>query len=700
MSLHMYCKTRCFGTATQRVLFGSFHEHGTRDMILVKNSSLEYCSILNISGKLVHSSFEQPAFGTILDARPLKCEWADDQEEGAEDDGDSGIKVATDAHEDDRGNSEETRGNARLQCLTRKGHARINGDHVAMLISDYGELVFCTVVGEPEKLIDFPYALSSTGRFECVAEVMLGKPGLDFTTANKKLALDPWSRAVAIASYQDQIDVLVLKPSMSRTKFNPVANTVSIEETGIIWHLEFLHTKSNQRDRVLLAAIIYSDIDRVCRVVLYNIDTSNPEAPSADLMGRLPMDQKMALPVLFFSVPFYPETLVLVTEEAVLIVRATDITSGNVFLPGAVMGRTIGHHLCTAYTLCANESDPRVYLGTTEGQLIRLDMHDLEAIALSCVQKVNPIGQHIQALDYLDLEDNDGNKMPAMALYTVGEGTNSQLLAVTDDEAIELQAIENRAPVMDAVDESNAHTAFKMTTCSGKDQDAQLNTVTYGCNTDLMETVPDWNGVTNLWTLNGGEHGVFLVGSSCYDTKIARVHNESDGLISTWPAIATSSSTIHAELMYPTCHKTDRINAERDALIVQVLADRLLLLDFESPDPLLVYHFKEGSKDSRTTAVFASVQHVFQEASHLLLCCTEGDQTGMHRVYVDYKNKKISRFEKQTDTWFAGHPSCFFADQFVLAFIGDYNGNLHMYNTGMDAKPWKLLNTCSKKKKG
>lgn len=77
----------------------------------------------------------------------------------------------------------------------------------------------------------------------------------------------------------------------------------------------------------------YSDIDRVCRIIVYSIDASNPLKASIKLVGRLPLDRsknkkdkqtikpdsniyflvETPLPVLLFPLPCYQESFMVVT---------------------------------------------------------------------------------------------------------------------------------------------------------------------------------------------------------------------------------------------------------------------------------------------------------------------------------------------------------------------------------------------------
>ncbi|ORX60522.1 hypothetical protein DM01DRAFT_265393, partial [Hesseltinella vesiculosa] len=285
---------------------------------------------------------------------------------------------------------------------------------------------------------------------------------------------------------QDRIDIFIMHQSMSRTHFEPVAGTAAIEEPGIIWHLDFLHTESQTWDRILMAAVVYSDLDRTCRIILYCIDASIPHNPTVELIGRLPMNQKMTLPVLFFSLPFLPEASVLVTEETISVIGANDIACGNVFYPSDI---------CTAYSFSANPASHRLLLGTAEGALLQLDLEKLDAIELSFLAMVNPIGQHMQSFGFTTLLNDDGSSSNVDFVFCCGESADSQLLGITLDEVIVLQSLVNRAPLTDAADTATQCQTAQMIVCSGQNEHGSLRTISYDCDSVVLaNTGTSWKG--------------------------------------------------------------------------------------------------------------------------------------------------------------------------------------------------------------
>jgi hypothetical protein len=59
----------------------------------------------------------------------------------------------------------------------------------------------------------------------------------------------------------------------------------------VIFHLQMSYISAKYTKFTCL----YSDIELVCRIVAYAIDTSNPENMTIERYGRLPIDQGMIL---------------------------------------------------------------------------------------------------------------------------------------------------------------------------------------------------------------------------------------------------------------------------------------------------------------------------------------------------------------------------------------------------------------------
>lgn len=145
---------------------------------------------------MLHSQLEQSTFGIINDAKLLPMEYEEDDSSGS-------------SMEQDQASAVEYQETSYSKKTRR--HARIQGNDIIVALSEYGKLVFMTIIQD-----------AMTRRFETVAEVHLDSPGLEYTKKGKKLAIDPCGRAIAIASFQDHFDILILDKTTSRIQFDPI----------------------------------------------------------------------------------------------------------------------------------------------------------------------------------------------------------------------------------------------------------------------------------------------------------------------------------------------------------------------------------------------------------------------------------------------------------------------------------------------
>lgn len=157
-------------------------------------------TVTDSNPNLLQSQLEQSTFGIINDAKILHVEF------------DQGCRSPTKQIEEyeEMSYSKKTR-----------NHSEVQGNDVIVALSEYGKLVFMTIIND-----------AFSKRFETLAEVYLDSPGLEYTKKGKKLAIDPSGRAIAIASFQDHFDILILDKSTSRIHFDPIIG-VSFTVIGV-----------------------------------------------------------------------------------------------------------------------------------------------------------------------------------------------------------------------------------------------------------------------------------------------------------------------------------------------------------------------------------------------------------------------------------------------------------------------------------
>lgn len=147
-------------------------------------------TVTDSNPNLLQSQLEQSTFGIINDAKILRVEF----------DQDCRLPAEQIEEYEEMNYSKKTR-----------NHSKVQGDDIIVALSEYGKLVFMTIIND-----------EFSKRFETLAEVYLDSPGLEYTKKGKKLAIDPNGRAIAIASFQDHFDILILDKSTSRIHFDPI----------------------------------------------------------------------------------------------------------------------------------------------------------------------------------------------------------------------------------------------------------------------------------------------------------------------------------------------------------------------------------------------------------------------------------------------------------------------------------------------
>ncbi|KAI9259708.1 mono-functional DNA-alkylating methyl methanesulfonate N-term-domain-containing protein [Helicostylum pulchrum] len=358
---------------------------------------------------LLKRQLQQSTFGTIIDTQLLRCLFTETADT---------TTTATTLEEEfyeDIPYSKKIR-----------NHAMIQGRDVLVALSEYGKLMFMTIHSDLDLGVK---------RFETMTEVYLDSPGLEYTKVGKKLAVDPYSRAIAIGSFQDFFDILILNETMSRVKFDPIIGRGSECEMGIIWHMEFLYTETTSMERILLALVIYNDIDRSCRIVIYEIDASNIDNVTIDKVGRLPLERNTPLPLLLIPLKFRPEAFLLVTEQQVCLLTADDLTCGNVLYPSTPIPKQFKSTECPLFTAYASHLDSTqeyIYLGSAEGCLYRLEISSTGEMTWTTIEQTNQISQSMCMLGTINMMDqnNDNEITNADIILYSGESADSQVIAV------------------------------------------------------------------------------------------------------------------------------------------------------------------------------------------------------------------------------------------------------------------------------
>ncbi|KAI7861240.1 mono-functional DNA-alkylating methyl methanesulfonate N-term-domain-containing protein [Spinellus fusiger] len=292
-----------------------------------------------------------------------------------------------------------------------------------------------------------------------------------------------------------------MNDTMSRSNFSPVMGRGSISEDGILWQMEFLLTQTPSPTRIVMALIVYSDIDKLCRVVVYAFNATDPRRIAYERIGRLPLERNTPLPVLLISLKYLPEAFLVVTESHLCLLTSEDTVCGNVQYPTSLIPRDTGRSIWSE-----------------EGHLYRIDIHEFETVQWTLVANVNPIGQSMCILNTVIRENTDGITRMFDTLLYAGEGADSQIIEVErssftcSQEFKVLQSFINRAPLHDfQIVSDDAERQDKIIACTGQTQSGVVNVIRQGYQTTLI-SVPntDWDLVTKVWSVQLQIYSVML----------------------------------------------------------------------------------------------------------------------------------------------------------------------------------------------
>ncbi|KAI8354154.1 mono-functional DNA-alkylating methyl methanesulfonate N-term-domain-containing protein [Blakeslea trispora] len=663
-----YYRTSSYNTVINQVLQGSLTSADRSDLVLVKGNSFAWFRIGSVSENnpiLLEKQLEQSTFGTINGAQLLSCSFQPSED-----------RVLLDLDRMPIPYSKYTR-----------QHSMIEGEDVIVAISEYGKLVFLTIISDTDQQVN---------RFETLAEIYLESPGIEYTKLSKKLAIDPHGRAIAVASFQDRFDIFIMNKALSRTHFDPVIARGSEYEQGIIWHMEFLYTEEDSMDRILLVLVVYNDVEKLCRLNLYAIDASDIENVKIEKASRLPLEKNTPLPVLLVPLKFQPESFMLVTEQQVCLLTADDLACGNVLYPTSIIPRPFGSTECplfTAFALHLDASKEFVYLGSAEGCLFKLHVRSSNELVWESIESLPSVGQSMCMLGTIDIIDHHSinesdvlEQSQADIVFITGESTDHLVLAIPSNSSSEpihhtiTQSFSNRAPLTDfQVAYGYRQQQDALIACSGQGEYGALSIITFGIETAALSTSnnPEWRGVSQCWNIRSETgHPSLLVASSLLDTRLLSAKDGHVKDITAKVKIRPDVETLHVV----------SIDKHSDQFLLQVYSEGILIVHLNDLDidPIVW----KPKLDTDGSIVFAT-SHKQDDGTFVALCIAYKDVFQIQVIAVDCTNEyNKSRdnllFHERSKRTIDTCPSFFsfleLQSRFILT-IGTFDSSLLFYST-------------------
>ncbi|KAK9763284.1 hypothetical protein K7432_010171, partial [Basidiobolus ranarum] len=220
-NFRLYAKNALNSCVIRQMTTCALRSNERNDIIFAKETCLQLLQV-NSDGILT-SLLEQHVFGTIKDMKLLRCSFT---------------------RESNTSESEKSTKSSYSKLPHLPG--KIPGDDVLVFLSDSGVLSF----------VSYEELELGRGKFSIVKELYLAPPGLGHKNLGRLLCVDPLSRALAVASWQDSVKLYILNQHQSRENFEPVKEEKLIEIKGIIWNMAFLYPAANEKERLLLALVV------------------------------------------------------------------------------------------------------------------------------------------------------------------------------------------------------------------------------------------------------------------------------------------------------------------------------------------------------------------------------------------------------------------------------------------------------------
>ncbi|RKP10044.1 mono-functional DNA-alkylating methyl methanesulfonate N-term-domain-containing protein [Thamnocephalis sphaerospora] len=464
----------------------------------------------------------------------------------------------------DVGPMAHTRSSARQRCRLPPAEW-IQSRDLLVVTSDSGLLTFLAYgsAGSADYYTERPQAGSVAGEgraerrcsFLPVYEHVLGHPGLPFDNAGHHLCVDPYSRALAVSGWQNDLRVFLLQPGnprhparrrgqkmATRRTLDPIAHEFVVnEELGVITGMTFLWPRTSDKHRILLAITnfrqVAQDIMPYATILQFWADGSSDHPIR---YARLPLGADYALVTHVLALPTHPETFSFITEARACTMNAEDARNGNVAFyttplpttdssaldaPGLKAAAALP--LITALASCAQPgsrsygsySDAfHFYMGTDTGALFKA------TVTADAALKFTPLGRPGPAV--------------GEAMLVVSAKTRGELLVISGefhDGRVELVAgrstvqrqhvLQNWSPVID-FDVSGVyregHDAIYA--CCGGRALGSIREFRHGISMTVhMSTEPELHGVNGLWALRSRDSAVtdaYIVTSFATDTRV------------------------------------------------------------------------------------------------------------------------------------------------------------------------------------
>ncbi|KAJ2083618.1 hypothetical protein H4R24_000676 [Coemansia sp. RSA 988] len=148
----------------------------------------------------------------------------------------------------------------------------------------------------------------------------------------RKLAVDPLTRAVAVVSWLEYIEVVLLTDeNMQKLGVQLSSKRRYIATGGAICDAAFLMVSQTETQRILMVVAVLDNQGQSVFLHLYEtwMHTTGSEL---DFVAKLPLPFDMTTPLHIVPLPAFSEEFLLITEDEVVLISALQILSGDIHL--------------------------------------------------------------------------------------------------------------------------------------------------------------------------------------------------------------------------------------------------------------------------------------------------------------------------------------------------------------------------------
>ncbi|KAJ3188186.1 hypothetical protein HDU85_005336 [Gaertneriomyces sp. JEL0708] len=402
--------------------------------------------------------------------------------------------------------------------------------------------------------VHLEHASNATGfRFTPMEQIALVDLGLNYDKLGHMLSVDPFSRAIAVASYGSGFRLWLL-PSYQKPLLVSVEELSQRAEEGVVWLIEFLFPADDDASNI--SFILVKSVEGAVHVVVYHYRTKERELHrcNAQIIAH------DTIPLSALGLSHVPGAFIITTDAAIHYGQV-DVNFNwvqIVELPQPGEHQASEHRLPTIASMTGTRSSPclrspsgrpeTIYMVTELGLLYRAQLIDIAGGRSLSYTPLYDAQRRVSQVSVIGI----ANGFEYLAVY--GDMCDGEILRISSDEASSDFALINWSPVLDfALADVYRDGRDAMLLACGAKSHSTLREIRNGLNVDSYASVKETviGEVDGMWSARAteSEEQSIVITSFSVETKILRL---ADGVLEDVTDIAhafiTDSATICAKM--------------------------------------------------------------------------------------------------------------------------------------------------------